>query len=194
MSDQPDAEDALGDAFWRFSITLYAAPGVAERCLRLQDRDGWDVNLGLFCLWSGFQRGALEPPVLDEAAALSQAWREVAVAPLRRLRRALKSGVSAPGAERIGAEAFREEIKRVELLAEQRQQFALAPLAARATDPPGRAAAAMALFHVGYAPDLSGVAAGAGAESLKGGQYEQNRRLDVLFLLDAAENLIAEGC
>jgi len=40
------AKDA-GEAFWRFSLALYARPGVAEALVELQDRAGRDVNLQL---------------------------------------------------------------------------------------------------------------------------------------------------
>ncbi|MCG8546534.1 MAG: TIGR02444 family protein, partial [Alphaproteobacteria bacterium] len=39
MSDPP------GNAFWNFSLRAYARPGVADACIRLQDRYGVDVNV-----------------------------------------------------------------------------------------------------------------------------------------------------
>ena len=43
--------------FWRFSLALYARPGVAEALIALQDRAGLDVNLILFGLWVGTRHG-----------------------------------------------------------------------------------------------------------------------------------------
>lgn len=147
MKAEDGSHQSFGDAFWRFSLRFYARDGVAEHCLRLQDEEGWDVNLVLFGLWTGLRHGDLEAEIAAEAVALSKFWRETAVAPLRRIRRSLKGGLSAPGAERLKAEAFRAEIKRIELLAEERQQRALAPLARAARPDAGRGAALQNLSH-----------------------------------------------
>src|SRR5262249_36756946 len=120
--------------FWRFSLRLYRAPGVADACIALQEGAGVDVNLLLFLLWQATQRHAF---TAGNVAALQRpisGWRETTVIPLRNLRRALKSppGLVAPGT----AEAFRTRIKAVELEAERLQQEAMYELAARL--PPGR--------------------------------------------------------
>jgi uncharacterized protein (TIGR02444 family) len=39
----------MANAFWDFSLKVYAAAGVADECILLQDRFGIDVNLLLFC-------------------------------------------------------------------------------------------------------------------------------------------------
>lgn len=136
-----DGSAAMGDAFWRFSLAFYRRDGVASACLRLQDEGGWDVNLVLFCLWTGFARGAASPSALQAVLDLSAAWREAAVAPIRAVRRRLKTGLTATGAARLEIETFREKVKRLELEAEERQQRALAPFAATAASPAGRGAA-----------------------------------------------------
>ncbi|MEL6979625.1 MAG: TIGR02444 family protein [Pseudomonadota bacterium] len=157
MSDDPSAappreperaEDArLGEAFWRFSLALYAQPGAAERCLSLQDRAGWDVNLVLWALWAGLRRGAPSPEAVRSAASLSAQWREDVVAPLRRIRRTLKirlakaEGRASADAERLDAGLFRESVKVLELQAEERQQRAIAAFAAEAEPPVGPATA-----------------------------------------------------
>src|SRR5262245_55563637 len=99
-----------GSPFWRFSLKLYRAPGVADACITLQESAGVDVNLLLFLLWQATQRRAF---TVADVAALEQrigGWRDTAVIPLRNLRRALKSppGLVAPGT----AEAFRTRIDR----------------------------------------------------------------------------------
>ncbi|MGC2412860.1 MAG: TIGR02444 family protein, partial [Stellaceae bacterium] len=48
---------AAGEAFWRFSLALYARPGVAEALIALQDRAALEVNLILFGLWFGARQG-----------------------------------------------------------------------------------------------------------------------------------------
>jgi uncharacterized protein (TIGR02444 family) len=51
MADEGKGEAAtVGAAFWRFSLALYARPGVAAALLGLQDRAGRDVNLVLYTL------------------------------------------------------------------------------------------------------------------------------------------------
>lgn len=130
----------MADAFWGFSLALYARPSVPETCLTLQDSHGADVNLVLFGLWCGLEAGRIEAETLTEAMAMSEAWAARAVRPLRALRRDLKSGVAeADGV--IDVEGFRNQVKELELEAERRQQIALAGLALRATPPPGPDAA-----------------------------------------------------
>ncbi len=136
MTDADTKPASQGSPFWRFSLRLYRAPGVADACIALQEGAGVDVNLLLFLLWQATQRRAF---TAADVAALEQqigGWRDTAVIPLRNLRRALKSPPSlvAPGT----AEAFRTRIKAVELEAERLQQEAMYQLAA--TSPLGRAA------------------------------------------------------
>jgi uncharacterized protein (TIGR02444 family) len=85
------SHDDAAEAFWRFSLMVYARPGVPNTLIVLQDRDGHNVNLVLYGLWLGL----CEATALD-AAALSRAKSAIAgldrdvVTPLRQLRRALK--------------------------------------------------------------------------------------------------------
>lgn len=137
-------EKAASDEFWAFSLALYARAGVPERCLRLQDEGGLDVNLVLFCLWSGLSRGAPPAPVWPQILRLAEIWAEIVVVPLRRIRRAMKGGFAPEEAALLQADAVRSEVKRLELAAEERQQRALAGFAAPAASPAGAAAAQQA--------------------------------------------------
>lgn len=116
------------NAFWDFSLQVYAKPGVAEACLALQDARGQDVNLLLFCCWAaslGRHLTAEEAALLER---LSADWREEAVRPLRRARRHLKPLEGDPAVA-----ALRAKIKACELEAERLQQarlFAALPLEA----------------------------------------------------------------
>lgn len=113
--------DAAED-FWRFSLALYAAPGVASACLALQDEAGRDVNLLLYCGWVGASgRGRLDQAAIAAADVRLAPWRQGVVEPLRAARRALK-GVA-------GAEALYAAVKAVELDAERQAQRLLAALA-----------------------------------------------------------------
>lgn len=81
-----------GEAFWRFSLVLYARPGVAEALIALQDRAGCDVNLMLFALWIGAVHGRrFSPEDMAAAAAAVASIGPAIVAPLRALRRQLKT-------------------------------------------------------------------------------------------------------
>lgn len=161
------------EGFWSFSLEVYAQPGVAPACLRLQDRDGLDVNLALFAVWAGGAAGRLDPAALGRAVELSTRWRQGVVGPLRQARRALK----APDVpvEVSGAATLRTRVKAAELAAEKLQQVMLAPLAAAATAPPGRAAA-----EANLAAYMA--AAGLGA----GGEHAAQTAADSVTLLDAA--------
>lgn len=82
---------SLEDEFWQFSLAVYGREGVGRACLDLQDRLGADVNLLLFCCWSGAVRGRILS--WDELSRLIQAvapWRSNVVGPLRAVRRYLK--------------------------------------------------------------------------------------------------------
>ena len=83
---------AAGEALWRFSLALYARPGVADALIALQDRAGRDVNLILFALWLGATRARrLDPAELAAAEAAIAPLNAGVVHPLRRLRRELKA-------------------------------------------------------------------------------------------------------
>jgi uncharacterized protein (TIGR02444 family) len=120
------ADDAAAEGFWRFSLMIYARPGVAEALLRLQDRGGHNINVILFGMWLALCEGAL----LD-AAGLTRAKAAIAgidsavVAPLRALRRALKS---APDPD---VQDLRRRVLGLEIAAERRVQARLAASAPR---------------------------------------------------------------
>jgi uncharacterized protein (TIGR02444 family) len=131
--------------FWQFSIKFYAVPGVGEACIALQDQAKVDVNVLFFLLWNATQGRSFGAADVAEIERLIGPWREMAVVPIRNVRRALKSPppVMSPQA----AEGFRTRIKQVELEAERLQQEALYDLAqssrfGQPAAPPVRAAQA----------------------------------------------------
>jgi len=123
--------------FWRFSVKFYAVPGVAPACIELQDQAGVDVNVLFFLLWNATQRRTFSREQVADIERKIGAWRDMAVVPLRAVRRALRSAppVIAPEV----AEGFRTRIKAVELEAERLQQEALYGIAQ--AGPPGEPAA-----------------------------------------------------
>jgi uncharacterized protein (TIGR02444 family) len=120
---QPKRGRAAGEAFWRFSLGLYARPGVAEALIALQDRAGRDVNLMLFALWAGaVRRVALDAAALAAAEAAIGGLRGDVIEPLRALRRRLKAD-SDPDLREL-----RRKILAAELAAERRVQRRLAAM------------------------------------------------------------------
>jgi uncharacterized protein (TIGR02444 family) len=119
------------EAFWAFSLRVYAGEGVQPACLALQDVHGLDVNVALWCAFAA-SRGLDPRAALDEARALSEAWSGDVVQPLRAARRALKTERFEPMG--IGAEdrlSLRRAVQAAELNAERLEQFALGGLIAR---------------------------------------------------------------
>jgi len=101
----------------------YAAPGVAQLCLSLQDDYGQSVCLLLWAAWAGEHGLGLDLPA---AAALARTWETGVVGPLRAARRALKT---APGLSEADRDALRARVAADELDAERTLLTALAALA-----------------------------------------------------------------
>jgi uncharacterized protein (TIGR02444 family) len=115
------------NVFWRFSLAVYAAPGVQAECLALQDMHDVDVNLLLFCAWAGaHKRRRLAPADLDRLSGAGHAWRESVVKPLRSARRAIKTlALEDPAALELRRRIAADELE-AERLA-QAMLFSLAP-------------------------------------------------------------------
>ena len=129
----PEAPAESGNPFWDYSLSRYAAPGVAQACIDLQDRLGLDVNLLLFCCWAGHRGHRLSAAELERLLAASHDWQEEIVRPLRALRRRLKPQVGS--ASEVGAlyESFKQLELDAERIAQDRLQRCL-PLAAGAAN------------------------------------------------------------
>ncbi|MBI3453367.1 MAG: TIGR02444 family protein [Rhodospirillales bacterium] len=110
-------------------MRYYARPDVAPACLALQERNGVDVNLLLFCLWAGAHGdGRLAPRDMAALAAGVQTWHRSIVRPLRAARRALKDMLAGdmPASFAAAAGRLRAAVKRLELDAEHIEQLLLA--------------------------------------------------------------------
>jgi uncharacterized protein (TIGR02444 family) len=119
-------EPSQQEALWRFSLALYALPGVADALIALQDRRGLDVNLILFSLWLGISgRGALGSDLLVAAEATTGMLRSEIIEPLRSLRRKLRHHPDGDVQE------LREGLKALELAGEKAAQARLARLCVR---------------------------------------------------------------
>jgi uncharacterized protein (TIGR02444 family) len=128
-----------GDSsFWRFSLRIYAAAGVADECLVLQEQYGIDVNVLLFCTWLGVERRiAMSADEIESCERGVADWQARTVKPLRAARQAMK-GLAA-------AEGLRTQVKALELEAERLEQEMLFALADEHWPDHGDAAATDAL-------------------------------------------------
>src|SRR5437868_1041924 len=122
--------------FWKFSLRIYAAPGVQTECLSLQDRFGVDVNLLLFCAYAGAKRDTiLSEHDISQIAALIEPWQKNVVLPLRTVRQTMKL-MGAQFGEHLSAtaESLRAKLKTLELESEYVEQTILSDwLALRAS-------------------------------------------------------------
>lgn len=123
-------ETAARDAFWRFSLALYARPGVAPALIALQDCAGRDVNLILYALWLGVRGVRLDAAALAAAAAAIAPINAAAVQPLRRLRRQLR------GSDDRRLAPLGRRLLGLELAAEREAQGPLAELPTSAAPGP----------------------------------------------------------
>ena len=120
---------------WEFSLSVYGKSGVPDACLTLQNSHGLDVNLVLFCLWLATDSRCLAGTEVKEAIALSDAWRQKMISPLRALRTEMKAWPSEESvsafSRRTDFEELRNKVKAVELEAEKWQQQMLTSLVGR---------------------------------------------------------------
>lgn len=113
----------LDNAFWRFSLAVYGAPGVAEECLALQRELNIDVNVLLFCAWLGAERRvALKSPDIAHIIGQARGWHETVVRPLRTVRQEIKQR---PEAADEAVRDLRKQVAAAELRAERIEQALL---------------------------------------------------------------------
>jgi uncharacterized protein (TIGR02444 family) len=112
----------LDNPFWQFSLKVYAAPGVAQECLTLQDESGVNVNMLLYCAWRGMEADALSASRIEHLNKVVEAWRADVVAPLRAARRSLKAIASIDAAM---LDEFKPKLLDAEIRAEQIEQALL---------------------------------------------------------------------
>jgi uncharacterized protein (TIGR02444 family) len=117
-------DEQVADAFWRFSVELYAKPGVEPALLTLQDVHGLEVNLVLFCLFAGISGHRFDEAAIATMRERARIWGRGVVGPLRAARRGLKPLLPTHAA----AGPLRAEVKRLELMAERAMQTALVDL------------------------------------------------------------------
>ncbi len=111
--EQP-LENTLDNELWQYACQVYSQAGVEAALLVLQDDHGADINLILQALWL-----ASEGRLWTEACipAGYDQWMKEQVLPLRQMRRSMK----VDWVEKRGPqyEDFRQQVKKLELKAEQ---------------------------------------------------------------------------
>ncbi len=114
---------ATDSTFWSFTLGLYGKPGVAPALIGLQDRLGLDVNMLLYCCWTGADGRLLSRDDLKAVEAVAEPWQSEVVRPLRALRRRLKGGFGAMPAERV--QSYRKRVNELEIEGEHIAQNAM---------------------------------------------------------------------
>ncbi|MFN2288069.1 MAG: TIGR02444 family protein [Chromatocurvus sp.] len=105
------AEYMAVPALWEEMLDLYAAPGMSEACVAVQDACDADVLL-LLCAALLARRGLqLTPDIAEQLVAETRDWRREVIVPLRALRRRWR--------EQPAAGDLRERLKALELDAER---------------------------------------------------------------------------
>jgi uncharacterized protein (TIGR02444 family) len=123
-----EPHDDRDNAFWRFSLRVYAAPGVKAECLALQAAHDIDVNLLLFCAWAGAERGwRIARADIERMRQAVGPWQETVVKSLRSARKGIKS----LGLNDLAARELRSSIAADEIEAERIEQAMLFGLAAK---------------------------------------------------------------
>ncbi len=111
-----------GADFIQFCMRLYAAPGVRECCLGLQDEHGLNVNCLLLAAWAAALGYAIDGKQWTSMTARTAPIREKAVAPIRSARRAISSE---PALEDDLKRPLKRLLLYAEIRAEQAEERAL---------------------------------------------------------------------
>jgi uncharacterized protein (TIGR02444 family) len=130
-SEAPPTQEAL----WPFALEVYGRPGVEAVMLELQDAHGQCVPYLLWALWLARSGRPAGRETLLAGAVLARSWQDVAVAPLRQIRRRLRTPLQPIRA--ADQRRLRERVKSLELDAERM----LLRMLEAASPPPGGAAA-----------------------------------------------------
>lgn len=106
-----------GADFVQFCLRLYAAQGVRQACIHLQDERGLNVNCLLLAAWGAALGYYLKPETWTAVTTRTAAIREKAVTPIRTARRAISREPSLD-------DDLKQPLKRLLLYAEVRAEQA----------------------------------------------------------------------
>jgi uncharacterized protein (TIGR02444 family) len=126
--------------FWPWLLDVYSRAGVSESLVALQDREHLNVNAAMFCCWLATQGVRLTREGAAEIEALNEAWAKEIVAPVRTVRRVLKTS---PLIDDDKRKDIRGRIQAIELELEEQhcallETRAYAPTAPREDEPEAR--------------------------------------------------------
>ena len=121
-------------SLWDWSLRVWAVEGVQTAGLDLQDAQGQNLPLLLWAAWCAQTGRAPDADDIEGACDTARVWQETTVAPLRAIRRTLKTRT--PDLDDADREAVRAQVKAIELDAERRLLTALEALAPAASGPP----------------------------------------------------------
>lgn len=111
----------MPNLFWDFTIRTYERDGVPAACLALQENCEVDVNMVLFCCWTGeLGAGQLDIQEIRTALGAINGWQCEIVRGLRTVRNQLKTGFQ--GFNDVTVQTFRQNILNLELEAERMEQ------------------------------------------------------------------------
>ena len=122
------------EALWPFSLETYARDGVEATLLELQDAHGQCAPFLLWALWMGASGRRADASTLAAGAALARGWQDVAVSPLRDIRRRLKArigSVRASARRRLGERVAALELEAERMLLAMLEDASPAPTATR---------------------------------------------------------------
>ncbi|MBP2160862.1 MULTISPECIES: TIGR02444 family protein [Asticcacaulis] len=102
---------------WDWAVSVYGRNEVAEACLVLQDDHDQCVPLLLWAAWRAHEGRGIDAPEAVKAAGIARIWADEVIAPLRQVRRRLKTPLE-EGDEALRL-PLREKIKGMELEAER---------------------------------------------------------------------------
>jgi uncharacterized protein (TIGR02444 family) len=150
-------------AFWDFTLQVYGREGVSPAVIALQDTHRLDVDILLFCCWTGSTgRGPLGAAAIARAKTVADPWQAEVVNVLRTIRRRIKDGFE--GVPAGLPDALRKQILTQEIDAERLEQIMLEATVTAAPDPsrPVEARAANAAASLAAYLKACGVSAGEG--------------------------------
>jgi uncharacterized protein (TIGR02444 family) len=137
---------------WTYALEVYGGPGAEAQFLELQDAHAQNVCFLIWSLWMATEGRPADAATLEAGAALARSWEAAAVAPLRRLRRDLKTSSAGPQRRR---ERLRAAVRQLELQAERMLLEMLEDASPHATGerlPPAEALTRAAAVFGGDAP------------------------------------------
>ena len=103
-------------SLWAYALDVYGRAGVEARLMELQDAHGQSIPYLIWSLWMAATGRSPDVATLEAGAALARSWEAAAVAPLRRLRRELKTSSAGPARRR---EHLRGGVQKLEFDAER---------------------------------------------------------------------------